>query len=431
MTPGVVVAATRSGAGKTTIALGLMRALVRRGHAVQPYKCGPDYIDPAFHGVAAGRPSYNLDHWAMSPPTLAALAAGHPADIAVAEGVMGLFDGTGGRGATADVAAAVGWPVILVLDVTGQTETAAAIAAGCARYREDVHVAGVILNRVSSPRHLSLIRPALARIGLPLLGAIPRDARLTLPERHLGLVQASETTDLDVRLDDFAAVIGDTIDLDAVLQAARPSRASGTAVGLIDPPGQRIGLARDSAFSFTYPHMLANWRTRGAEIIPFSPLADEAPPADADAIWLPGGYPELHAARLSQAARFREGLRRAAARAVPIHGECGGYMVLGQGLEDAEGHRHAMVGLLGLETSFSKRRLHLGYRQARLLGDSCLGRAGTEILGHEFHYATVVSATDPALVDCRDAAGATVTEGGARRGSVSGSFFHAIAPRQD
>lgn len=427
MTSGVVVAATRSGAGKTTIALGLMRALVRRGHTVQPYKCGPDYIDPAFHGVAAGRPSYNLDHWAMSLPALAALAAGHPADIAVAEGVMGLFDGTGGRGATADVAAAVGWPVLLVLDVSGQTETAAAIAAGCAHYREDVHVAGVILNRVSSPRHLTLIRPALDRLGLPLLGAIPRDDRLTLPERHLGLVQASETTDLEARLDAFAAVMGGTIDLDAVLQVARPSRTAGPADGLIDPPGQRIGLARDSAFSFSYPHMLANWRARGAEIMPFSPLADESPPADADALWLPGGYPELHAGQLSDAVRFRQGLQRAAARAVPIHGECGGYMVLGQGLEDAQGHRHAMVGLLGLETSFAQRRLHLGYRRARLLADSSLGCAGTEILGHEFHYATVLAATDPALVDCRDAAGASVAEGGARRGSVSGSFFHAIA----
>ncbi|TAJ91905.1 MAG: cobyrinate a,c-diamide synthase [Reyranella sp.] len=427
MTPGVVIAATRSGAGKTTITLGLMRALVRRGHAVQPFKCGPDYIDPAFHGVAAGRPSYNLDHWAMSPDTLAVLVADNPADIAVAEGVMGLFDGTGGRGATADVAATMGWPVVLVLDVAGQTETAAAIAAGCANYRHDVSIAGVILNRVSSSRHLSLIAPALARAGIPLLGSLPRDDRLTLPERHLGLVQVSETGDIDRRLDAFAAAIGQAVDLDAIVGAARPSRAGGAATGLINPPGQRIALARDIAFSFAYPHLLAHWRSAGAEIMPFSPLAGDAPPRDADAIWLPGGYPELHAGTLAQATHFHGGLRRAAARGVPIHGECGGYMVLGQGLEDAQGQRHAMAGLLGLETSFAHRRLHLGYRQARLLADGSLGKAGMEILGHEFHYATVVSATDFPLVDCRDAAGGTVAEGGARRGSVSGSFFHAIA----
>jgi len=427
VTPGVVIAATRSGAGKTTVTLGLMRALVRRGLAVQPYKCGPDYIDPAFHGVAAGRPSYNLDHWAMSPGALAGLAAGHPADIAVAEGVMGLFDGTGGRGATADVAAAIGWPVILVLDVAGQTETAAAIAAGCRGYRPDVHVAGVILNRISSPRHLSLVAPALARLAIPLFGSLPRDERLTLPERHLGLVQASETDDIDRRLDDFAAVIAQAVDLDAIVQVARPPREGGVASGLIDPPGQRIALAHDTAFSFIYPHLLAHWRAAGAEIAPFSPLAGHAPPADADAIWLPGGYPELHAGTLANATRFHEGLGRAATRGVPIHGECGGYMVLGQGLEDAEGNRHAMAGLLGLETSFAQRRLHLGYRQARLLADGSLGKAGTEILGHEFHYASILATTDAPLVDCRDAAGTRVAEGGARRGSVTGSFFHAIA----
>jgi len=427
MTPGVVIAATRSGAGKTTITLGLMRALVQRGLAVQPYKCGPDYIDPAFHGVAAARPSYNLDHWAMSPGTLAALVADHPADIAVTEGVMGLFDGIGGRGATADVAATIGWPIILILDVAGQTETAAAIAAGCANYRRDVQVAGVILNRVSSPRHLSLITPALAKLGIPLFGSLPRDERLTLPERHLGLVQASETNDIERRLDDFATVIGQAIDLKAIVQAARPPLVGGAATGLIEPPGQRIALAQDTAFSFIYPHLLAHWRAAGAEIAPFSPLAGDAPPADADAIWLPGGYPELHASTLAQATRFREGLRRAAARGVPIHGECGGYMVLGQGLEDVEGQRHAMAGLLGLETSFAQRRLHLGYRQARLLADGSLGKAGTEILGHEFHYASILAATDAPLVDCRDAAGNPVAEGGARRGSVSGSFFHAIA----
>lgn len=434
-TGGLIVAAPRSGAGKTTIALGLMRAFSRRGLAVQPFKCGPDYIDPAFHAVATGRPSYNLDTWAMAEGTLADLVARHAggADMAVVEGVMGLFDGVAhpgqtARGATADLAALFGWPVVLVLDVSGQTETAAAVAMGCARYRDDVSVAGVILNRVSSARHLALIAPAFERIGLKLFGAIGNDDALTLPERHLGLVQAGETVDLERRLETFADALESSVDLEAIRAAARPASlraATGQASGL-KPPGQRIAVARDEAFSFMYPHLLDRWRAAGAEILPFSPLADQAPDASADAVWLPGGYPELHAGVLSAAQRFHGGLRGLAGQSVPIHGECGGYMVLGRGIEDARGVHHSMAGLLRLETSFAKRSLHLGYRRARLLGDCSLGSAGMEIMGHEFHYASTLSAGDDPLVECRDASGASIAEGGARQGSASGTFFHAI-----
>jgi cobyrinic acid a,c-diamide synthase len=364
----------------------------------------------------------------MDAGTLGGLVGGHAADLAIAEGVMGLFDGVGGRGATADVAAVLGWPVVLVLDVKGQTETAAAIAAGCAAYRADVAIAGVILNRVASERHLSLIAPAFDRIGIALFGALANDPRLSLPERHLGLVQAGETADLERRLDLLADVLGESVDLDAVAASARPSTpvAAGRA-SFIDPPGQRVALAGDEAFSFMYPHLVEHWRARGAEILPFSPLRDEAPAADADAVWLPGGYPELHAGALASADRFRQGLHELAGKGVPIHGECGGYMVLGQGLEDADGRRHAMTGLLAVETSFAQRRLHLGYRAARLSADCALGRSGAEILGHEFHYARVLGVGDDKLVDCRDASNAVVAEAGARRGSVSGTFFHAIS----
>ena len=428
MTAGFIVAAPRSGAGKTTVALGLMRAFTRRGVKVQPFKAGPDYIDPAFHRVATGQPSFNLDGWAMASETLLDMVGSHPADLAIVEGVMGLFDGIGGKGATADLAALLGWPVVLVLDVKGQTETAAALAQGCANYRRDVAVAGVILNRVASPRHLSLIAPALDRIGMPLFGAIGEEARLALPERHLGLVQAGETEDIDRRLDALADAMEASVDLDAIRSTARAATMGGAVVrGSIDPPGQRIALAQDRSFSFMYPHLVERWRQAGAEILPFSPLADEAPDATSDAVWLPGGYPELHGGTLASASRFIAGLRQLADRAVAIHGECGGYMVLGDGIEDADGARHAMAGLLRLETSFAQRRLHLGYRRARLCGDCALGMAGTEILGHEFHYARTVTIGDEALVDCRDAAGNTVSEAGAQRGSVSGTFFHAIA----
>ncbi|HKV15106.1 MAG TPA: cobyrinate a,c-diamide synthase [Reyranella sp.] len=430
MTRGLIVAGVRSGSGKTTVALGLMRALARRGVAVQPFKCGPDYIDPAFHAVATGRPSFNLDGWAMAPALIADLVAGHPADIAIAEGVMGLFDGVGGRAATADLASVLRWPVVLVLDVKGQTETAAAIAAGCAAYREDVTIAGVILNRVAGARHLSLIEPAFGRGGLKLFGALGEDERLTLPERHLGLVQAAETADLEGRLDALADAIAASVDLAAIEASAGATLLSAAMEAMpIAPPGQRIALATDRAFSFMYPHLLEQWRTAGAEIRPFSPLADEAPAVDADVVWLPGGYPELHAGKLAAAGRFRKGLCDLAARAVSIHGECGGYMVLGDGIVDAAGERHAMAGLLRLETSFAARRLHLGYRRARLRSDCALGRQGTEILGHEFHYASIVTAGDEPLVDCRDAYGKPVAEAGTRRSSVSGTFFHVISMR--
>jgi cobyrinic acid a,c-diamide synthase len=435
-TPGLIIAAPSSGSGKTTVALGIMRVLKRRGLAVQPFKCGPDYIDPAFHGVAAGRPSYNLDTWAMRRELINDLASGmaRGADIAIAEGVMGLFDGAGapgqsGSGSTADLAALTGWPVILVLDVSGQTETAAAVACGCASYRGDVRVAGIILNNVASVRHAGLIVPAIERAGLNVLGSLSRNEGLSLPERHLGLVQAGETADLEARLNAIADAVEKGVDIESLLGAAAPASMgadSTCAPHGLPPPGQRIALAQDRAFSFVYPHIVAGWRAAGAEIAPFSPLADEAPDMSADAVWLPGGYPELYAGALAANLQFRRGLADVAARGVAVHGECGGYMVLGAGLEDAEGGRHAMTGLLGVETSFKQRKLHLGYRRVRLLADSALGPEGAVLFGHEFHYASLVAAGDEPLVATEDAGKGTSPERGSRRGSVTGTFFHVI-----
>jgi cobyrinic acid a,c-diamide synthase len=242
-------------------------------------------------------------------------------------------------------------------------------------------------------------------------------------------VQATEHAALDAHLAGLADTITGCVRLDDVVAAARScsSAATDTVARIaLRPPGQRIGLARDAAFSFMYPHLIAAWREAGAQILPFQPLADEAPDASVDAIWLPGGYPELHAGRLAGCERFRDGLHGAAGKGVPVHGECGGYMVLGAGLVDADGTRHRMLGLLGLETSFADRKLHLGYRRARTLAASALGAAGTILRGHEFHYATVVSAPDEALVTLDDARGQPSAETGSRRASVSGTFFHAI-----
>jgi cobyrinic acid a,c-diamide synthase len=432
---GVIISAVRSGAGKTTLSLGLMRALTRRGVAVQPFKSGPDYIDPAFHEAACGRPSFNLDTWAMPRALIGSLIAraGAKTDMCIAEGVMGLFDGVAAegrtaRGATADLAALTGWPVVLVLDVSAQSETAAAVALGCKLYRDDVQLAGVILNRVASEGHERPIRAALERIGVPVLGALRRRAAIALPDRHLGLVQAGEHADLDAWLDTLAGEVAAQVSLDAIVASAAPcTLEAAPSAPPLPPPGQRIAVAKDRAFSFLYPHMLQGWRDAGAEILCFSPLADEVPDASADAVWLPGGYPELHAGTLAAASRFLGGLRDAATRGVAVHGECGGYMVLGAGLEDADGVRHAMTGLLGLETSFAKRKLHLGYRRARLLADGALGTAGGTLWGHEFHYASVLAVNDAPLLDAVDARGEPCAETGSRRGRVTGTFFHAIA----
>jgi cobyrinic acid a,c-diamide synthase len=265
---------------------------------------------------------------------------------------------------------------------------------------------------------------------VPVMGALPRDDTIRLPERHLGLVQAAEHDDLPRRLDRLADVAERHLDLDAISACATPVKSSAvaaTAVAL-PPPGQRIALASDAAFTFVYAHLLDLWRRDGAEISAFSPLADEPPPDTCDVCWLPGGYPELHAGRLATAGRFHDGLRRFAATR-PVHGECGGYMVLGEFLEDADGVRHPMTGLLGHATSFARRKLNLGYREARLLAPSPIGPAGAIVRGHEFHYATPTAAPrDAPLADLTDAQGRALGPSGSRRRNVTGTFFHAIAP---
>lgn len=432
---GFIIAAPRSGSGKTTVTLGLLTALARRGFRVRAAKSGPDYIDPAFHAAASGAQGLNLDSFAMPPALIAALAgeAAGAADLLVIEASMGLFDGivgeAGRTGAAADLAAGLGLPVVLVMDISGQSQSAAAVARGFALHDPAVRIAGVILNKVASERHRTQASDAIAATGLAVLGALPREAAMSLPERHLGLVQAVEHEGLAAHLDRLAAAVEAHVDLDALVALAMTPALSHLTPNApaVPPPGQRIALARDVAFSFAYEHLVAGWRGAGAEILPFSPLADEAPAAHCDALWLPGGYPELHAGRLASATRFRDGVR-SIARDRPVHGECGGFMVLGEGLEDAEGTRHPMLGLLGHSTSFAKRRLNLGYRRALTREPSALGPAGTAFRGHEFHYASVTEpGDDAALVDLADGQGKSLGPAGSRRGRVSGTFFHVIA----
>jgi cobyrinic acid a,c-diamide synthase len=433
----LLIAAPRSGAGKTTLTLGLIAALRRRGVRVRAAKCGPDYIDPAFHAAAAGAPSLNLDSWAMAPALLEATlhAAAEGADFLLIESAMGLFDGvpgtTPGKGAAAGLVRQFDLPVLLVLDVTGQAQSAAAVVHGLASFDPHVRIAGVVLNRVGSARHRAMIEPAIAQLGIPVMGAIPRDEAIQLPERHLGLKQAREHGDLAARLDALADLVERCCDLARIQELTGALHAKPAPLAALAPPGQRIALAEDVAFTFTYPHLVDGWRRAGAEIVPFSPLADEPPPVICDACWLPGGYPELHAGQLAQAARFKAGLTRFATDR-PVHGECGGYMVLGQALEDADGVSHPMTALLSHVTSFAARRLHLGYRTARVLGGCALGSTGAELRGHEFHYASLTEpGGDARLVELFDAEGASLGQTGGRRGHVTGSFFHVIAIGSD
>ncbi|HXW24418.1 MAG TPA: cobyrinate a,c-diamide synthase [Xanthobacteraceae bacterium] len=437
---GLLIGAPRSGAGKTIVTLALLAALKRRGVAVRAAKAGPDYIDPAFHAAATGHASINLDTWAMPPALLDALMpeAASGADLVAIEGAMGLFDGVPGppgrTGAAADLAARFGIPVLLVLDVSGQSQTAAALVRGLAAHDPAVRIGSVVLNRVGSERHRRLASDAIAALGVPVVGALPRDESLALPERHLGLVQAAERADLAGWLDRLAHTADRHVDIDALLASAAPlavpPRPPQDRAGEIPPPGNRIALAADDAFSFMYPHVLDGWRRAGAEVVRFSPLANEPPPEDCDCCWLPGGYPELHAGALAAAARFRAGIARFAASR-PVHGECGGYMVLGEGLIDASGARHAMTGLLGHVTSFAERRLHLGYREARLLAECPIGSARARVRGHEFHYASLMSAgNEEPLAELADGQGRPLGRAGGRRGRVTGTFFHAIASAQ-
>lgn len=434
--PGIMISAPSSGTGKTTVMLGLLRALADDGLRVQAFKSGPDYIDPAFHQAASGRASFNLDSWAMGPALLAGISAqAEGAEICVAEGSMGLYDGVATRGqsgfgSSAETAQRMGWPVVLVVDVSGQAQSAAATALGFQAYNPDVPFAGVILNRCASPRHERLARLGMENAGLRVLGVLPRRGDLALPERHLGLIQAVEHPDLDVAIAGYAEFLRAHVDIAAIRKAARGHIPAAVTSALPNPPAQRIALAQDAAFSFTYPHVLEGWRRAGAEVLPFSPLADQAPDTTADLVWLPGGYPELHGATLAEAAQFQAGLRKHA-ETRPVHGECGGYMALGEALIDKEGVSHKMAGLLGLVTSYEKRKFHLGYRRAILQAKLPGHMPGAALRGHEFHYSTILDQPDAPLAQVADADGNPVPETGSHRGNVSGTFFHLITAEEN
>ncbi|MDC0992829.1 cobyrinate a,c-diamide synthase [Alphaproteobacteria bacterium] len=434
---GLMIAGLASGSGKTMVTLGLLRALARRGKTTAAGKTGPDYIDSGFLSAAAGRKAVNLDQFAMSKPLLAHLAADQAGETLIIEGVMGLFDGASrNSGSSAALAEALDIPVILVMDIRHTAQTAAMIAAGIASLLPAGRIAGVILNHVASPRHLALVSEALAAHQIPLFGSVPSRDGLAVPSRHLGLVQAADfdNAGLEVILDHSADLIDEYCDLGAILNAAQRLPTAGKAVAAlplpvtnplaINQPAKTIAVANDAAFGFAYHHLLAGWQQQGAKIQPFSPLNDEKPADDADFIFLPGGYPELHLPTLSRNRQFLAGLTKAATANIPIYGECGGYMVLGTGITDASGNRFDMAGLLDVETSFANKNRHLGYRKFTPIEPFFWNGP---FLGHEFHYTNVVSASGTPLFTAHDANDQPLGMAGLRKGSVAGSYLHIIA----
>ncbi|PCH96473.1 MAG: cobyrinic acid a,c-diamide synthase [Rhodobacteraceae bacterium] len=414
---GLILTAPNSGGGKTTLTLAILRALRDAGIAIRSGKSGPDYIDPRFHEAASGAPCVNLDAWSMSPDRLKHLAAGDTPILI--EGAMGLFDGAppDGRGATAELARVLNLPCILICDVSKQSQSVAAVVEGFSRHADDVRIVGVILNKVGSPRHETMLRRALTPVGLPVLGAVYRDDRLETPSRHLGLVQANERGDLEEFLNNAAEIARKSLDIEKILSLFGQLPSAPQKPKKLAPPAQRIAIAQDQAFAFTYPHLLQDWRDAGAELSFFSPLADQAP-QDCDLVFLAGGYPELHAGKLAANTVFLNAARKAPS----VYGECGGYMMMGHGMVDAAGTHHAMLGLLDLETSFQKRKLHLGYRNLAPQG----GAWDMPLNGHEFHYATTTRAKGKALFKATDAEGTTLPDMGLINGAHWGSFAHVV-----
>jgi cobyrinic acid a,c-diamide synthase len=396
-----LIAGTHSGCGKTTISLALMAALRRRRMVVQPFKVGPDFIDPGFHTQVTGLSSRNLDGWMLSRQYNEALFQKllSRADVGVVEGVMGLFDGFDGlteSGSSAEMAKWLGIPVVLVVDARSMARSAAALVHGFSRFDPELRVAGVIFNRVGSPAHLAFLKDAMGANlpDIPVLGGIPREDGLTIPERHLGLVTSDEIL-LDPGWQDTAVnLVERNLDLDGLLAVTEYAEQKLSSVVAGPPEGGDtppvvIAVARDAAFCFYYPDNLELLREAGAEILFFAPLAGETVPAGAAGVYLGGGYPELFATELSSHDAFIDAIRSGASRAMPIYAECGGMMFLSRYIQTHDGHRYPMAGILPFGTRMLKRRKALGYTEVELLGPCLLGKPGLRLRGHEFHYSEI------------------------------------------
>ncbi|WP_300157754.1 cobyrinate a,c-diamide synthase [Solidesulfovibrio sp.] len=445
---GLLVAGTRSGCGKTSVALGLMRALARRGLRVQAFKAGPDFIDPGHHALATGEPSHNLDDWMCGAAGTREVFARHAAgaDVAVVEGVMGLFDGyaaTDAAGSSASLARLLGLPVLLVADAASMARSAAAMVGGYLSFEPDLRFCGVVLNNAGSESHAALLREVMAGClpGTRLWGVLPRRSELAMPSRHLGLVTAGDDAGATARLESLADWIESSLDVDALMRSLPPIPLSGGPGG-DDPPRQgspegaapplaaggspRLGVARDAAFCFYYAENLRLFEAAGMELVPFSPLTDGALPEGLDGLYFGGGYPELHAAALAANAGMLAGVRAFCASGRPVLAECGGFMYLMASLADLSGNEHAMTGVFPFRAAMSERFSALGYRQVTTLTDTLLGPAGTRLRGHEFHYSRILGETGdvPGVYAAAGRKGELPGRHGFLRGGTLGSYVH-------
>ena len=429
-----MIAATGSGVGKTTVTIALIGALRARGLRVAAYKCGPDYLDPSYHRRAAEGPSHNLDSWMMDRASvLATFARGAAnADVAVIEGMMGLFDGASpiaDDGSSAEIARWLGAPVVLVVDASGMARTVAAVAHGFAHFDPSLHLAGVVCNRVGSRGHLDLLRSA--SVEVPVLGGFPGDAKLAFPERHLGLISADDERVAQPLFDAWAAAAAQWLDLDAIVAIARGAPAlEGVEAAALWPrssgsaPRCRIGIAHDDAFHFYYEDNLRRLEQAGAQIVRFSPMRDTELPA-LDGLYFGGGYPESAAAALSNNRAMIDAIRRFAREGGPIYAECGGLMYLSEGIRTLDGRSWPMVALIAGEAVMAPRLQALGYVEVETRGDSILGPAGTPMRGHQFRYSTLTPAAErnERVYDVRPRWGDPFIEG-YRSGSVLASYVH-------
>lgn len=430
---GVIVAGVHSGCGKTTVTLGLMAALKRRGLRVAPFKVGPDFIDPGHHARVTGVVSRNLDGWMLSKDyNLSCFlqnAAG--SDIAVVEGVMGLFDGydgTSDAGSAAQMAKWLDLPVVLVVDARSMARSAAALIQGFERFDPDVKFAGIIFNNLGSERHLDYLREAMkGNVTAPCLGGLVRDSAIAIPERHLGLFTESDHPLSDDDAAKLARLMEDRIDIDGLLALPSPSlsRPEFSVQQSNDIREVRIGVARDNAFCFYYEDNLDLLHRFGADLFFFSPMTDY-PPENIDGLYFGGGYPELYARQLSQNTRMRHWICEKSRNGIPIYGECGGFMYLCKAIQDIDGNNHPMTGCFPFVTRMLPKRKALGYREISLTADSPIGLAGIKARGHEFHYSELIECVDSieTIYAVADRKGGDASAEGYRIGRTIGSYIH-------
>ena len=431
---GIVIGGTHSGCGKTTITMGIIRALIKRGLNVQPWKAGPDYIDPGFHSKAAGKICRNLDTMILSDSVVQEIYSRQVCDISLIEGVMGLFDGAGGldeRGSAAHLSKLLKMPVVVVIDARAMARSGGAVALGYAEFDKDVNVAGFILNRVGSDRHYRMLKESIEeRTGLPVLGRLPRSEKLVLPERHLGLVPTWEKADFEEDLESLADLVREMIDIDLLLSIAdKTEELSNVKPVVFSNPFKRenrirIAIARDAAFHFYYEENLDLLRHFGAELVPFSPMNDRTLPKEISAIYIGGGYPELHREKLSENISLINEIRRRCEGGMPLYGECGGFMYLTEGIINDDGILFKMLSLLPGRTSMGKKLRALGYCESVFNSDNILGNRGCRVNGHVFHWAGLEGIPEEEKKALTVTKGDEILEEGFINRNVLGSWVH-------